>query len=119
MSGTQQSRMRRALSAAASILLGALALFALLLVVLGVVARPGHDGISRVGGHPMLTVLSGSMTPVFRPGDLIVDNTVPAGKADRLAVGNIITFHVANSSSTNLITHKIVAIKQQNGGALD
>jgi len=116
MSNTHQPRTKRALSAAASIVLGALALFALLLVVLGVVARPGHDGISRVGGHPMLTVLSGSMTPVFRPGDLVMDNAVPADKADQLAVGNIITFRVSNSSSTNLITHKIVAIKQQDGG---
>jgi signal peptidase len=84
------------------------------LVVLGVVARPGHDGISRIGGHPMLTVLSGSMTPVFRPGDLIVDDAVPTGKADQLVPGEIITFHAAGSS-TNLITHKIAAVKHENG----
>ena len=115
MSNTQQSRTRRALGAATSILLGALAIFALLLVVLGVIARPGHDGVSRVGGHPMLTVLSGSMTPVFRPGDLIIDNPVAAAKVDQLVPGDIITFHVTGSS-TNLITHKIVAVKHVNGG---
>ena len=115
MSNTQRSHPRRVVNAATSILLGALAILALLLVVLGVVARPGHDGVSRVAGHPILTVLSGSMTPVFRPGDLAIDDPVPTGKADQLVPGDVITFHVSGSA-TNLITHKIIAVKHEKGG---
>lgn len=105
---------RKAGSAIASIVLAMLGISALALLVLGIVARPGHDGISRLAGHPVLTVLSGSMTPVFRPGDMIVDDPITPLQAGRLVPGDIITFHVTGSS-TELITHRIVRIETAQG----
>ena len=95
--------------------MGVLALFAVLLVLIGVFARPGSDGINRLKGHPILTVLSGSMRPVFSPGDMIIDNPVTLSQAKRLAIGNVITFHVANQGSKGLITHRIVAVHNVDG----
>lgn len=115
MTNGSSSRANRLAKGVSALLLGVLSIFALLLVLLGLFARPGSDGISRVHGHPVLTVLSGSMKPVFDPGDMIVDNPISPANAARLAAGNIITFHVANSSSNNLITHRIFAVKNTNG----
>jgi signal peptidase len=89
--------------------LAVLAVFALMLVVLGVATRPDKAGISKLAGHPVLSVSSGSMTPVFRAGDLVVDNAVSREQAARLRPGDIITFHVPGLA-TELVTHRIVAV---------
>jgi signal peptidase I len=106
-----RARAKSAFGRASSVLLAVLSVVAVVLVVFGFLARPGKDGISRVGGHPVLTVLSGSMVPVFNPGDMVVDDRIRSGMANRLAAGDVITFHVAGSSA-QLITHRIVAVKR-------
>lgn len=58
-----------------------------------------------VGGRP-LTVLSGSMTPAFDPGDVVVIR--PADPAD-LAIGDVITFQ-ERSGAPELVTHRIIGI---------
>jgi signal peptidase len=113
----ERGRLSRVMRGVTSVALSALLVVAVLLVLLGIFARPGKDGISRVGGHPLLTVLSGSMVPVFHPGDMIIDNSISAAQAGRLAAGDIITFHVPGST-TELITHRIVAVKHANGGVV-
>ena len=77
------------------------------LIALAVLARTDGGGVSRVAGHPVLTVLSDSMTPKFRAGDLLIDRA-PSGAATRLKVGDVITFR---SSAHQLITHRIVAVE--------
>jgi signal peptidase len=90
-----------------SVLLAVFLTVAALLVVVAVLARTDARGVTRVQGHPVLTVLSGSMTPTFSPGDLVIDNAVTASNAGRLAVGNVITFRLP---SGGLVTHRIVRI---------
>jgi signal peptidase len=80
---------------------------AALLITLAVLARTDASGVSRIAGHPVLTVLSDSMTPTFRAGDLLVDRPAD-GPATGLAVGDAITFK--NGSDRQLITHRIVAV---------
>lgn len=78
------------------------------LLALAILGRTDDAGISRVAGHPVLTVLSDSMTPTFRAGDMLVDS--PAhGPATSLAVGDVITFRAVGSDA--LITHRIVAVE--------
>lgn len=116
MSSRQAPAKHRFMRRLARGVLGILAVLALALVVLGFIARPGSDGVSRVGGHPVLTVLSGSMTPAFRPGDLVVDNAVTPHQAAALKPGDVITFHVPGSA-TQMITHRIVAFETRQAGA--
>ena len=59
-------------------------------------------------GHPLLTVLSGSMAPVINTGDLIIDDRLSPAQAGRLHRGQIISFE-ATPGSTLIITHRIVA----------
>lgn len=110
MAKKQSGRLGTIGSAVVTLILGVLVTCAVLLVVLGFLARPGKDGVSRLGGHPILTVLSGSMVPTFHPGDMVVDNRLTGDQASRLVKGDIITFHEANTSG-GLITHRIVAVK--------
>ena len=78
-----------------------------------VVAAATHFSATKgqytVFGHPVMVVLSGSMTPVIRTGDLVIDNPVTAAGASNLHVGQIISFRSAPGSST-IFTHRIVGV---------
>lgn len=104
----QFSAIRRA---AGNFLAGSFAIVGVLLVALVLLARTDDNGVTRVADRPVLTVLSDSMTPTFKAGDIVIEESV-AGRADDLAVGTVITFHAANG----LVTHRIVAVEQLNGG---
>jgi signal peptidase len=61
-----------------------------------------------------MTVLSGSMTPVIRTGDLIVDNPVTAAQARQLHAGQIISVR-ETPYSHSVITHRIIAVQVHAG----
>jgi signal peptidase len=58
------------------------------------------------GKYRTLTVLSGSMSPWMKPGDVVVDT--PMRAAD-LKVGDIVTYHLPDGTR-RLVTHRIVRI---------
>jgi signal peptidase len=72
------------------------------------------NGVPRVVGHVALVALSGSMAPVFRAGDLIVDRVVTPREADDLRAGQIITYRLAGNGE--LVTHRIVDVLSGPGG---
>ncbi len=85
-------------------------------VLLVALVRPGPDGTSSILGHPLLEVASGSMTPTFRAGDLILDNPLTPLQADQLHKGQVITFRSARQfpgAPPLVITHRIVAVIRQ------
>ena len=102
----------RVLSTTVTVLLCTVAALA---IVVAAAFRTTPSGQYVIFGHPVMTMLSGSMTPVLRTGDLIVDDpiTTPAQASD-LHVGQIITVR-ETAGSKSLITHRIVAVKVQNG----
>jgi signal peptidase len=92
-------RTRSGIRAAADLVLrlglgGALAVFVLLALV-------PHTGIYRPE-----TVLSGSMRPYFRPGDLVVVTPEPASA---VKVGQVISYHIPVGDH-HVQTHRIVQI---------
>jgi signal peptidase I len=91
-----------------------LAIVASLLLVISVASHLAPRNQYTAFGHPLLTVLSGSMSPVIRTGDLIVDDQVTAAQAEHLRPGQIISF-LAAPGSTKIITHRIVARKIVHG----
>ncbi len=100
---------RRVGTVLAGALVGALAALVVLLVFAAVFAKTDEHGVTRVAGHPVMTVLSDSMTPTFRAGDLLVEQPV-GDRADRLAKGNVITFR-AHEGVDELVTHRIIRVK--------
>ena len=95
----------------------ALVVVAVCLVGVAIVAHAAATGRNTVFGHPVLVVLSGSMSPAIRTGDLIVDDPVSGAAAQRLHVGQATTFSDGPGSS-RYVTHRIVGVVHRSTGVL-
>jgi len=104
----------RALRALSTVAVAGLCVVAALAVAVAVATRLSPRGQYTAFGHPVMTVVSGSMTPVIGTGDLIVDNPVSATQASRLRVGQVISFRDAPGSQ-RVFTHRIVAVRVSHG----
>jgi signal peptidase len=71
--------------------------------------------VPRVTGAVPLTVLSGSMQPTFRPGDLVI---VRPTASENLEIGDIVTFQ-PHSGVATLITHRIIDITADEHGSIE
>ena len=101
----------RALSTIVTVLIS---LVAVLTIAIAIGSRTSSDGLRMVYGHPVMTVISGSMSPGIRTGDLIVDDQVTTAQASHFQVGQVISFRAAPGSK-QLITHRIVAVRVSGG----
>jgi signal peptidase len=106
--------LRVAARAAGSVLAVLVAMTGALAIVIAIATHFSRGGQYTAFGHPVLTVLSGSMAPAIRTGDLIVDDPVSAAQAASLRPGQIISVLEAPGSHT-LITHRIVAVRVAGG----
>ncbi|AKB33764.1 Signal peptidase I [Methanosarcina siciliae HI350] len=62
------------------------------------------------GSKMPLIVLSGSMTPMMMPGDMIIEESVDP---DELQIGDVIVFHPPDSDKTDaLVTHRIISLEE-------
>lgn len=86
---------------------------ALLAVSLRVSGKGGEPAILN---HPVLSVLSGSMAPTIKTGDLVVDDRLSPDQVNRLRPGQIISFR--SSTGGQIFTHRIAAVQQLPGGAV-
>ncbi|MGH7691670.1 MAG: signal peptidase I [Candidatus Dormibacteria bacterium] len=82
-------------------------------IFLAVVSRSSDRGVPRVFNQTFLVILSGSMTPTFDAGDLVVDRIVTPNQAAELHKGQIITFEDGPTSApaSVLITHRIYQVR--------
>jgi signal peptidase len=100
------------IASAAGIVL--LSMTAVLATVIAIATHLSRNGEYTAFGHPVMTVLSGSMTPVIRTGDLIIDNPVTPAQASSLHPGQIISVR-ESPGSQRIISHRIVAVKVAHG----
>ena len=101
-------------STVVGIVLGGIALLALVVAVSSHFSPPGQLGIA---GHPVMSVLSGSMAPVINTGDLVVDNRLTPAEAASLKPGQIISFH-PTATSPQVFTHRIVEVEVAPDGSV-
>lgn len=101
-------------STAVGIMFGALALLA---VVVAVSSHLSPAGQLRIAGHPVMSVLSGSMAPIIDTGDLIVDDKLTPLQAASLRPGQIISFRPA-ADRPQIFTHRIVAVEVAPDGSV-
>jgi signal peptidase len=59
-------------------------------------------------GYRMYVVHTGSMTPTYRPGDIVVDRPNPS----TYTAGEVITFRHSDLSS-DVVTHRVVSVNAQ------
>lgn len=81
---------------------------------LAVAARRSPDRIPTVFGRKVLTVLSGSMAPAIRTGDVILIR--PLSPGETIHEGDVITYRVAGAAKT-MITHRVVGTVAVDGKA--
>lgn len=75
-------------------------------------ATKDQNRLASIGGITPLMIESDSMKPTFEKGDLIfIKKTNP----EKLAVGDIVTFHTIIENQYALNTHRIVAITEDGG----
>ncbi|MGF9662351.1 signal peptidase I [Arthrobacter crystallopoietes] len=68
----------------------------------------------RVFGYQTATMLTGSMSPMISPGDVVV--TVPVDSSE-LKVGDVVTYHIPVQDH-RVETHRIVDITREDGGTV-
>lgn len=105
---------RQGLHVLSTVLTAAVCMTGALAVVVAIATHFSPKGQYVAFGHPVMIVLSGSMTPVIRTGDLIVDDPVTAAQARHLHVGQIISVRDAPGSDV-IITHRVVRILTTRG----
>ena len=80
-------------------------------LVVAIATHFAPDGEYTVFGHPMMVVLSGSMSPAIHTGDLVIDDPVGAAAASHLQAGQVISFQ----SGGRVITHRIAMVTGAGG----
>ena len=110
-----RSPLYRVYDAATSVMTVVVAVVGVLALVVAVMTRLSAKQEYTVFGHPVMTVLSGSMTPAIRTGDLIVDKQIHStAQASGLHAGQIISFRDP-SAPTKVLTHRIYAVNRTAG----
>ncbi len=94
-----------------------LAVVAVLAIVIAVSSHFSGDGQVGIFGHPVMSVLSGSMAPKIKTGDLVIDRELTAAQAANLHPGQIISFRSA-ANSRQIFTHRIAAVDAIPGGGV-
>jgi signal peptidase len=61
------------------------------------------------GSEKPMIVLSGSMTPLFLPGDMILEKSI---NPNELRVGDVMTFQLSSGKPGTLVTHRIIFIEE-------
>jgi len=69
--------------------------------------NPGH--IPSIMGYRLMTVLSGSMSPVIEAGDMIVAKNIDP---ENIEIGDVITYRVDQDT---FVTHRVMEITEQEG----
>lgn len=87
-----------------NIIIMLLALIVLLAVFSTIQSRRNPGQVPSILGYSPMSVLTGSMQPLFKPGDMIIIKNI---NADRIKIGDIITFKIPSGT---LVTHRVVDI---------
>lgn len=70
------------------------------------------DQVPSIGGNVPLIVLTDSMYPEIKSGDLIICHTADA---EQIAVGDVIAFFDPAGNGSSVVTHRVIEITQEDG----
>jgi signal peptidase I len=77
-----------------------------LVIVASIAVLTVAVALPRVAGATPYTVLTGSMTPAYPPGTLVVVRPVDP---DQIAVGDVVTYQLRSGEPT-VVTHRVVSV---------
>lgn len=89
-------------------------LIPILLINITLIAKSyiNKDEVPSIGGTFPLIVLTDSMYPDIKSGDLIICNTV---EAEDVKVNDVISFFDPAGNGTSIVTHRVIEIVEENG----
>lgn len=96
----------------------------ILVVIVGVSGVAFASGLAssdpgtELLGHPVFVVSSGSMEPTIPVGSILLLDKVTPVETTRLRAGDIVTFRPASGSANELVTHRIVDVRQTATGVV-
>jgi signal peptidase len=100
-----------------NVLLWLFVAFAVVITVLVFAANANKDGIPSIGGKSPISVLTDSMSPTFKAGDLIICDMLTDQEKSTLEIGDIITYYVdLNKDGVDEINSHRIVDKYDNGG---
>lgn len=73
------------------------------------------DAVPDVGGFFPLIVLTDSMYPEIKSGDLIICHTV---EAEEVEEGDVISFFDPMGNGTSIVTHRVIEVLEENGAPM-
>ena len=109
--------MKKVLSIIINVLLWVFIVFAAFVTVLSLSAQKSDDKIPSIFGKSLVSVVSDSMNPTFKKGDLIFDEDIAAEEKSKLAVGDVISFitDLDGDGTDEINTHRIVSLRTEGG----
>lgn len=81
-------------------------------IILSLLFKNKEKNEFSLGSYSMFTVLTGSMSPTFEAGSVIITQKVDA---DKLQTGDILTYAPLDNNNT-LVTHRIVEVVNDDTG---
>ena len=115
MKKQQSSAMHKTLTVIGTVL--CIILIPILLVNLTLIVKSftNKDAVPSVGGYFPLIVLTDSMYPEIKSGDLILCQEV---EPENVAEGDVISFFDPAGNGTAIVTHRVVEVISENGALM-
>ena len=102
---------RKTLRIALDVFIWLFVVFAVIITVL-VISAQNPDGVPTINGKCVINILSDSMSPNFKKGDIIIGKVLDADEKYNLQAGDVITFYsdLNGDGIEELNTHRITKI---------
>ncbi len=81
-------------------------------ITLIIKSHTNKDDVPKIGGYCPLIVLTGSMEPEIKDGDLIIVKQIDGND---VKVGDVISFFDPESTNNSVLTHRVTEIIDENG----
>jgi len=92
-----------------NILLSIIAILVIIVAISFFQSNVETKGVHNIFGYTILNVLTGSMEPTIKPGDLAI---VKITDAEFIEIDDVITFQASNQT---LVTHRVIDIHSNDG----
>lgn len=109
--------MKKGLRTVGSVAIWVFVAIAAAITVVVFTAQKSEAGLPNIFGKMPVSVLSDSMKPTFKKGDLLIETALKTEEKSKLEVGQVITFFtdLNGDSEAELNTHRIVEVTKDGG----
>ena len=117
----EKTTTKKVLSIIGNTLLWLFVAFAVLMTIFAISSRSNRDNVPSIGKKIIMPVKTGSMSPAFNAGDLIIVNKVSTEDLNNLKEQDVITFRTRDldgDGQRDLNSHRIIAVNYHEDGSV-